>query len=618
MSATLDRRRLLVVPLVLAAILLVVAVRSGDRRGSSDGLQPVHDVDATRVVDEPLLEPARTAAHPSAEVEARVERRSIAREPHVRPSPDEALPAEVPDCAVRVLVRDAATDEPLAGARILRDDVVIARSDAEGVALVAADQKGDDARFEVERHGYARALVGIEDEPCDTEVRVELDAGAVIRGRFLGLDDGELPGVIARVDSHHLLRPRGVYPHSGDDADWSVIVDDDGRFELRDLPPDVPLELVRLSDDPFPRRLHDRLLVLAAGSVTELTFDWEASSAVFGTVVDEGGRTVAGIRVDCVRRPEWHLVTTTTDASGVFRFGELRPGEYLIRLGPNEGDRISRDRTVRLPRGETRAADLVAVPAAYISGRVLGEDGRPLRSEGVWPSYVHVLALNEHGPTSGPCDEDGRFRLGPLVPGRYMLSCGGTTNSLRAPPESVEIDAPSSGVEIRWVPAGDVRVRVTDEAGAVVSAVVVLHEWSGREHYVTNPRSSGPPYFGGVRPGAHTVIATARDGRVGVAHDVRVRSRETTTTVVRVRDSGELVVGRPSAGGEYAQVRVQGMVLRGGDRLHGDRRRFRVPPGPLVVERCISDWTDGAHSTRVLEAREVIVRAGERTDVDFD
>ncbi|MBL9126926.1 MAG: hypothetical protein JNL97_04735, partial [Verrucomicrobiales bacterium] len=165
-----------------------------------------------------------------------------------------------------------------------------------------------------------------------------------------------------------------------------------------------------------------------------------------GIVRDPEGHPVAGFPVQ-VRRAGEVVATATTDTNGVYRLSPIE-GPGVVRLWGTAGFlAVSRNLSLDAVPG-TASVDLAPVPGATLSGTVLGLDATtPLSAVVVQLLSVDVerdagplapsggasaprTAVNGPGPgvagnvvSSGLTDAVGRYRLGPVPPGRYRLRC---------------------------------------------------------------------------------------------------------------------------------------------------------------------------------------------------
>jgi hypothetical protein len=104
-----------------------------------------------------------------------------------------------------------------------------------------------------------------------------------------------------------------------------------------------------------------------------------------------------------------------TDADGKFRIINVQAGEFVLdaeRVGfiRNSGS------TLKVADGDSRAEqNLKLVPTGAITGRVLTPEGEPVEG-------VQVYAMGgESSQVEGSTDDEGRFRIAGLFPGRYRV-----------------------------------------------------------------------------------------------------------------------------------------------------------------------------------------------------
>jgi hypothetical protein len=168
----------------------------------------------------------------------------------------------------------------------------------------------------------------------------------------------------------------------------AILTGSDGRFVFRDLPPGsftVGARKGGYADGASGRRViagPSRPVVLTAAERTaETSIRIWKNAAITGTVVDEAGEPVVALHVGAVRRvfiagrqrlgqTGWSV---TTDDRGVYRLGDLPPGEYLVQASqPQFSANTSAfvdTRTSRASGAEVAAA----LPRASTNGIQVGE-----------------------------------------------------------------------------------------------------------------------------------------------------------------------------------------------------------------------------------------------------
>ncbi len=131
---------------------------------------------------------------------------------------------------------------------------------------------------------------------------------------------------------------------------------------------------------------------------------------VFGTVVDEGGRPMPDVAVT-VKDASGQASTTYTDATGKFRFDQIRLGAVVLTTDTANYDPATRK--VKLEKAETKAGELLiypALPAGQVKGRTLNLKGAP----------VLATVTFEPGGKTLETSADGAFSID-LKPGVYTV-----------------------------------------------------------------------------------------------------------------------------------------------------------------------------------------------------
>jgi hypothetical protein len=204
--------------------------------------------------------------------------------------------------------------------------------------------------------------------------------------------------------------------------------------------------------------------------------------------IDDAGRSlreslVAEWAKDLGVSPDLLLPTVTakalSDSTGKFRFENLTPGRYALRVGkegffaqPASGFASTTvSKIIRLEHTTiSTALDVLMVQGGDLSGRVLDSSGHPVAdlkveaNERSYPGGKMTLSLK----SSTTIDERGNFRFSGLLPGEYFLSVrpAAVTSLVRAGREPVFAYYPGA-----TEPSAAVPVIVKD--GSEVSGITI-------------------------------------------------------------------------------------------------------------------------------------------------
>jgi RNA polymerase sigma-70 factor (ECF subfamily) len=192
----------------------------------------------------------------------------------------------------------------------------------------------------------------------------------------------------------------------------------DGSYRLVGLPAGSIEVYVDGREKGTLRQTHQ----LHPGDDVEWQVQLVAKPGIHGRVVDAAGKPAAGFMVGAIQpeHPGLFLRNTKTDAEGRFELSdwpteasaiEVREEGAWVGLPAAEVDHVQ-------PGGEELRIQLAddALRSAYLAGRVLDENGKPVEAAEITP-YVESSGQGQSLAT----DAEGRFRVGPLRPGRYYL-----------------------------------------------------------------------------------------------------------------------------------------------------------------------------------------------------
>ncbi len=344
---------------------------------------------------------------------------------------------------------------------------------ADGIARFAALEPG---RAQVEAMARARTAARAEIElaagAASQPIRLTLGEGGVVTGRVLRPDGAPLAGAkVAHQPGENLPIVGNVADQLGPDflaavAEGGVPTDEQGAFRLTGLADDGTFLVVAAHPD-FTANYAGGVRMGAAGVEIRL----EPRADLVGAVVrDDDGAPLADFTVSLLRtaflvlRMPVRSERIAAAADGRFRLAGVSPGSYTLRVEAEGFGSV--ERTVTVAKGDNDAGELRIRAAAFVRGVVQDGDGRPVarahvrrRQGGMADNPMLTMFLGAAASTH--TDAEGRFRLGPLQPGRVQLvasahghASGRSERVEVAPGQEVE------GVVIMLTGGGSVRGRL--------------------------------------------------------------------------------------------------------------------------------------------------------------
>ena len=284
--------------------------------------------------------------------------------------------------------------------------------------------------------------------PIPSAEQTVADDEGVVRGRVTDAGSGR-PLASAKV----ILAPTFVPGKS-----QTAITDASGRYSLRGLPPGeyrVYAQAEGFVSQTDQSYTGAKVLVDVVGGQVMSGFDMELSraAAVSGRIFDVSGDGFAGVEVELLA--ERHSLNgplkvalgfAKTDASGLFRFGDLHAGQYYVRAyAASPGLDTSSDRpTAYAPTyfpSVTRPEEalplfvetgqrleginyaLSVVETFTVSGTVSDVTGSQV--DDVRVAMRGVGATNRTNLLTSAVSRDGAFSFAGIAPGEYTLFVGG-------------------------------------------------------------------------------------------------------------------------------------------------------------------------------------------------
>ncbi|MCC7015062.1 MAG: carboxypeptidase regulatory-like domain-containing protein [Planctomycetes bacterium] len=340
-----------------------------------------------------------------------------------------------PGPSVSGSVTDATTGAPIAGAevsqswtfersvRTSRDGEYTLRHLARGRGIVTVRAAG---------YGRLESSVDADHVAPDTRHDFALTPARLARGRIVDEGGRALSGVYVAAGASDLGGDTGLQR-----MDWSSSTSGgDGRFELRDLRPDLRHVLLLrkrglgtavydFPDDEFERRELDfgDVVMPSASNVDGFVLD-DAGTPLAGERVQLDGAHAARTRFGEIASDERWLIDSyiaerevRSDQLGRFEFADVAPGAYVLRLQRRDAHEHI-ERAITVERGAaTRDVRLIVPTGLAIAGRVTSGDDGPLPT-------VYVSADPEGEGRSGDVQvgPDGRFRVTGLDSVSYTLN----------------------------------------------------------------------------------------------------------------------------------------------------------------------------------------------------
>jgi protocatechuate 3,4-dioxygenase beta subunit/sarcosine oxidase gamma subunit len=254
--------------------------------------------------------------------------------------------------------------------------------------------------------GYLIAQVRAVRPPTAKPLVIRLEPEAALAGQVVDTADKPVPG--ARVDlSWQAYLPEEPDRPVGEPILRNTRADGDGRFTFRGIPAGktrvgvtapsfAPLEGIEV-DLPRPSTAGELRLVLERGAILQ------------GRVTTADGEPVPAVRVGTGGT----MAATNDDGLYWLEGAELGRQEVLF-LHPSYG-RVAKPFDIQ---PGVNVLDVSFDPGVEVAGRVIDDAGKPVAGAKVELAPENHFEPRQYQDVTG---EDGRFRLSPVLAGRYRL-----------------------------------------------------------------------------------------------------------------------------------------------------------------------------------------------------
>lgn len=210
-----------------------------------------------------------------------------------------------------------------------------------------------------------------------------------------------------------------------------------------------------------------------SSSVTPAATEEPTVGTITGSVVNESGQPLAGVRVFVREVSGTASRTSMTDAEGTFRVNGLGPVLYFVTASYPAYVTPPTD-TAQWPFIYYRIGDSVRLElmrGGVITGTVLNATGDPVI--GVRVRAVMVRTAKGEPPRGGApayqertTDDRGVYRLFGLPTGTYLISAGGSTSPQVAILNPYDLDLPTYSPSSTRDAAGEISLRAGEEVNA--------------------------------------------------------------------------------------------------------------------------------------------------------
>lgn len=285
---------------------------------------------------------------------------------------------------------------------------------------------------------------------------------------------------------------------------YTVATRADGAFEQRGLK--AGTYTVHVNDGLGRRAGPAATVEVVDGEWTEdVKITVEATLDLRGLVVDLEGEPVPNLRLRLYyKQPgstRWSNSSTNTKPDGRFRWSDLLPGEYELKMpGESTRHRVS-------PGEEEQKYIHIVPPKDIVAGTVTGPDGRPVAG-----GYVSIRRMRSRGNWNGSSAQivNGRFRgEAPAGDGDINVSVDNATDAfgrkLNVLPFLYEDYNPASGpLEIKLEEGKRIAGQVLDPSGKPAPHMGV---------HIQAENRNGRKWYGYYNTGYGTNLRTDEEGR---------------------------------------------------------------------------------------------------------
>lgn len=525
----------------------------------------------------------------------------------------------------RAMVQVTNTDElPLSEVRLTameEGQFEETKTDAAGIAHLELWGPGW-FRVKAEKSGFALTFANFDSEEAPHSLVMVPEA--VLKGIVKFPDLESAASATVRLSTIPMFL-RTWFPKG--EPSWHCISDSEGRFQIDGLPPSCGF----LIEIQLPSHSYAGALAPLEIGVTDAEFILYPHAELHGLVLDPAGKPAPGIQVELERQDllasehgeiSWKSsrFSVNSDAHGEFvlgKDGRLGPGlwriglagllDQRVRSGVEKGPAYSYladVQEVEIQAGTTRNQVVLHMRRGlFISGYLFDDQGKPL-AEG-YVSAQPDAELRAQAVRSTQLDTEGRFRVGPLVPGRFRLKGGNYSLGLVGEVEAVE--AGTSEVTIHCHSLTRIRGRLLDPQNNGMHADGYLFERRGSQTIMYAFTINGAGDFDRVvEPGTYDIFVFHRSGLAAIRSNIRVGKGQTAEISLQMEPGARFYPMLPDDlyEEEYLQLRFRDELVFEGPSYFLESLLW-IPQGPLQADIFVKGLTRWQSSAFIFAGQTV-------------
>ncbi|MFQ5414410.1 MAG: carboxypeptidase regulatory-like domain-containing protein, partial [Phycisphaerae bacterium] len=232
----------------------------------------------------------------------------------------------------------------------------------------------------------------------------ELEGNVVVIGRVIdGRTKDPVAGVAVTLDAA--------------ERDWDATTDAKGRFTIKGAFPGRGLLIAEADGYGREREPVERL-----EDFGEIILTIKPERIVHVRVVDDAGRAIRGVTVECYDRPRDDFRTYVSDDQGVVTMRRVHfdAASLLLRLThPQHVSSVGFDKTLRLPAGEIESSHTITLPRA---GRITGTVVDARSGETLYGARLVTGDAYADDTPRDWSDFEGHFAIEGVAPGQVTVT----------------------------------------------------------------------------------------------------------------------------------------------------------------------------------------------------